>query len=470
MKIIFLGKFFERGSHVNLPEQFKRKMENLLQEEANDFFQTYENSKASGLRINPLKITMEDWSSLSPFNLMRVPFVETGFYFDPETDQPGKHPYHAAGLYYIQEPSAMVVADVLRPSSEDTVLDLCAAPGGKTTQLAGFMQNKGLLVANEINPKRAKALSENVERMGIKNTVVLNETPDRLAQRFEGYFDKILVDAPCSGEGMFRKDEEAIAFWSESHVEHCANQQRSILKAAYTMLKEGGILVYSTCTFSPEENEQSIEDFLSACPDMELLPIEHNHGLTNGNPEWSKTKNRDLEKTARLWPHHLVGEGHFVAKLRKNGPSPIPRLKPVGKGPSKNELRDFIQFCEDTINTPISGPFFSFKQQLFSVPENCFDFAGLKVVRPGLHLGEFKKNRFEPNHSLALALTEKEARHTYSLSLDTDCWQRYLRGETLSSNGDRGWILLTLNGYPLGWGKESKGTIKNFYPKGLRIF
>lgn len=454
---------------MNLPEPFEKKMTHLLKDEANPFFDTYKQTKASGIRVNPLKLSLSEWEELSPFDMKRIPFVETGYYYDPEHNQPGKHPYHAAGLYYVQEPSAMFVADVLKPESTDTVLDLCAAPGGKTTQLAGYMENEGILVANEINPKRAKALSENVERMGIKNTIVLNEAPEKLALRFEGFFNKILVDAPCSGEGMFRKDEDAITFWSEAHVDHCAKQQRHILKSAYSMLKEGGILVYSTCTFSPEENEQTIEDFLNNFPDMELLPIEKKPGIVDGNPTWTKTGNVELTKTKRLWPHHLFGEGHFVAKLIKHGSNPSSKQNSVGKGPSKNELQDFYNFANNALMHVPVGPYFSFKQQLFSLPENCFDFSGLKVVRAGLHLGEFKKNRFEPNHSLALSLKRSEVKHTHSISLETDDWKRFLKGETLQSTGDSGWVLILLNGYPLGWGKETEGIIKNYYPKGLRL-
>jgi NOL1/NOP2/sun family putative RNA methylase len=455
---------------VNLPQDFIKKMKHLLKDEAESFFNTYSKEKLSGLRLNTLKITVEEWEKITPFKLERVPFVETGFYYNPDFDQPGKHPYHAAGLYYIQEPSAMFVAEQLRPKKKEKVLDLCAAPGGKTTHLAALMENEGLLIANEIHPKRAKALSENIERMGIKNAVVLNESPEKLAERLPGYFDKILVDAPCSGEGMFRKDEEAIEFWSEDHVERCARQQLRILDSAYQMLKEGGVLVYSTCTFSPEENEQTVEAFLTEHPDMELLPIEKRNGVVSGNPEWSMAKNQELAKTARLWPHLLQGEGHFVARFMKNGSSPKAKIKHCGKGPTKNELGLFIKFCNDTLKIHIPGPFFMFKNQLYALPDNCFDFSGIKVVRPGLHLGEFKKNRFEPNHSLALALTEDQVKFTYPITLDDDRWKHYLKGETLPGNGDRGWVVITIDSFPLGWGKEAKGTIKNFYPKGLRWF
>jgi NOL1/NOP2/sun family putative RNA methylase len=454
---------------VKLPERFMTKMSDLLKDEADAFFHTYTKEKASGLRINPIKISSEEWERLSPFSLQKIPFVQNGYYYDPEIDQPGKHPYHAAGLYYIQEPSAMFVAEQLDPKGTEKVLDLCAAPGGKTTQLAGLMNNEGLLLANEIHLKRAKALSENIERLGITNTVVTNETPEKLAERFPGYFDKILVDAPCSGEGMFRKDEEAIEFWSEQHVEACAIQQRKILDSAYKMLKEGGILVYSTCTFSPEENEQTIEHFIEKFPDMELVDIQKPSGVDDGNPSWTKSKNNELTKAARLWPHHLKGEGHFVAKLRKNGNGNPAHVKPAVSNVTKNQVTDYFKFVKESLSRTPYENLYLYHQQLYSLPEDCFDLKGLKVVRAGLHLGELKKNRFEPNHALALALKIDEAVHTFSLTSENNSWLRYVKGETFSSGGDRGWMLVTIDGYPLGWGKEAKGTLKNFYPKGLRI-
>lgn len=457
----------------NLPPEFIHKFERYLEDEAEEFFAAYQFPRKSGLRINPIKISREEWESLSPFSLKKIPFVTNGYYYEENQDQPGKHPYHAAGLYYIQEPSAMFVAEQLAPSRGEKVLDLCAAPGGKTTQLAGLMKQDGLLIANEIHPKRAKVLSENIERLGITNTIVTNENPERLAEKFQGYFDKILVDAPCSGEGMFRKDEEAILHWSEEKVLVSAKLQRSILDAAYQMLKPGGILVYSTCTFSPEENEQTIEAFMSKYPDVHLLPIAKLPGVQPGRPDWSRTQNPELEKTARLWPHKLAGEGHFVAKLKKTGDSaqgssrvnPLQQPSNVGKG----QLKDFHQFVSDVICDRSFDNFYLFNQQVYALPADCPPLQGIRVLRAGLHLGELKKNRFEPNHALALALMKEEVVHTYPLSSTGTEWLAYLKGETWATGGDRSWMLITIDGFPLGWGKEVKGTLKNFYPKGLRI-
>jgi NOL1/NOP2/sun family putative RNA methylase len=454
---------------MELPLEFVTKFKRLLADEAESFFDTYNQNKKSGLRINPLKITKSEFENLSPFKLETIPYVHTGFYYHPEMDQPGKHPYHAAGLYYIQEPSAMFIAEQLAPAKGDRVLDLCAAPGGKTTQLAGMMDQQGLLVANEINTKRAKALSENIERLGITNALVTNETPERLAERFHGYFDKILVDAPCSGEGMFRKDEEAIRFWSQNHVDSCARQQQNILDSAYKMLKKDGILVYSTCTFSPEENEQSIERFLSKYADMELQSITKPEGVQDGRPEWSTTKSEDLLKAARLWPHKLQGEGHFTAKLIKTSSTDVSTVTPAGSNLGKGQLKDFQQFCHETFINHSFENFFLFNQQLYSLPVSCPSFQGLRVLRAGLHLGELKKNRFEPNHALALSLKKEQAKQRFNLSSKDDQWIHYLKGETITTGADRGWTLVTIDGFSLGWGKEAKGILKNFYPKGLRI-
>jgi len=453
---------------LRLPEAFVAKMKKLLHEEADEFFAVYENEKTNGLRVNPLKTSPDSWAKMAPFSLTPVPFCPTGFYYD-RSEQPGKHPYHAAGLYYIQEPSAMAVAEALRPAPRETVLDLCAAPGGKTTQLGAMMENKGLLVANEIHPKRVKALAENVERLGLTNTVVVNETPEALAERFPGFFDKILVDAPCSGEGMFRKEEEAASFWSQAYVEECAARQRRILQSAYAMLKEGGILVYSTCTFSPEENEQTIEWLLQTYDDLRMVPIEKTGGIEPGRPEWTKTNRAELEHAARLWPHRVKGEGHFIAKLQKQRPTAPWNGRRAKTNAPKAAIRLYRQFEQATLRTERHGTVVSFGSHLVMLPEQCPDWSGLKVVRAGLHLGEVKKERFEPNHALALALRTDEVNHVLDLPSTGHEIIRYWHGETLPTGGDRGWLLVTVDGYPFAWGKEVKGTVKNFYPKGLRL-
>jgi NOL1/NOP2/sun family putative RNA methylase len=453
---------------MKLPEDFITKMKDLLKDEAEEFFSTYEEPKVNGLRANPIKIEPNQLQEIVPFTLEKIPFCPTGFYYD-ETDQPGKHPYHLAGLYYIQEPSAMFPVEVLAPKPGEKVLDLCAAPGGKSTQIAGMMNNKGLLISNEIHPKRVKALSENIERLGITNTIVTNESPEKLSLRFTGFFDKVLVDAPCSGEGMFRKDPEAIEFWSLQHVERCSFQQNQILQSAYQMLKPNGILVYSTCTFSPEENEQVIESILKQYPDLDVLEIHKFEGMENGRTEWSKYHNRKLLSTVRMWPHRMRGEGHFVAKLVKKADEHNWQGKKVKSNISKQQMKEYVSFEKKYLHKSVNGIFYAFHDQIYLLPEHSPSLEGIKVVRAGLHLGELKKNRFEPNHAFAKSLTAQDVIHTLELSSKDETWKKYVKGETLQTSGDRGWMLVTIDGFALGWGKEVKGTLKNFYPKGLRL-
>ena len=450
-----------------LPEPFEKKMAQLLGNEAEEFFAIYREERTAGLRINPLKISEGEWERINPFPLQQIPYVKYGYYYPYEQVEPGKHPYHYAGLYYIQEPSAMFVAAQLDAKPGEKILDLCAAPGGKSTQIGAAMNGHGILVSNDIHPKRARALSENMERFGITNAIVVNESPARLAANLPGYFDKILVDAPCSGEGMFRKDPEAIQYWSEEHVLQCSNKQLEILQAAYTL---GGILVYSTCTFSPEENEQIIEQFLRMYPDVILVDIPKKGGIEPGRVEWTKTQLTEITKTARLWPHRIKGEGHFVAKLQKTAPTKETRYKPIISDKKTKKFKEFDQFVERYLQNITFSNLQQFGNQLYSVPADCPAFSGLKVLRWGLHLGELKKNRFEPNHALALALRKNEVKQTLELSSRESQWLDYVKGMTLPGTGDlSGWVLVTIDGFSLGWGKEAGGMIKNFYPKGLRI-
>ncbi|WAA11064.1 RsmF rRNA methyltransferase first C-terminal domain-containing protein [Fervidibacillus albus] len=452
-----------------LPEEFVRKMNDLLKDEATEFFATYNETRLGGLRINPLKVEPKRWEKQSPFPLNKIPFVEHGYYYALDEYEPGKHPYHFAGVYYIQEPSAMFVAPLLDVKPGERVLDLCAAPGGKTTQIGGMMEQRGILVANEIHPKRAKILSENVERFGITNAIVTNETPDKLAKHFPYYFDKILVDAPCSGEGMFRKDPEAIDYWSEQHVIACQRNQLKIIDAAIHMLKEGGTLVYSTCTFSPEENEQVIEHILANYPDMELITIDKGEGIESGRPEWSVSKGEQLKKTARLWPHKIKGEGHFAAKLKKTKPTPNLVIKELKLPRKTAPFQLYFEFERDVLKGPVFPNIVSFGNVLHHVPDHCPDLTGLKVLRAGVHLGELKKNRFEPNHALALTLKKEEVKNVFELTSEKTDWLRYVKGETFTTtNQKNGWTLITVDGFPLGWGKIAQSVLKNAYPKGLR--
>ncbi len=472
---------------MNLPAEFLERMQRLLRTEYQEFMDSFNLPRYYGLRINTLKIPVEDFLKISPFTLEPVPWTKDGFYYK-EGERPAKHPYYHAGLYYIQEPSAMAPGAFIKAQPGERVLDLCAAPGGKSTQVAAGLQGQGVLVANDIHPERVKALVKNLELFGVRNAVVTNETPDRLAQRFAGYFDKILIDAPCSGEGMFRKDEEAARSWGIHSVTTCVGRQREILKEADKMLRPGGVILYSTCTFAPEEDEGMIEEFLTDHEDYELVDIPKDYGLAPGRPEWAGGR-QQLTRTARLWPHKLAGEGHFLAMLQKKG-EPGEELQQEalvngerevsrgGKGKTKAakgkntlnqpDLQDFYDFVEDSLNITIEGEFVFYGEHLYLKPQPLPDFHGLKVTRPGWYLGMLKKNRFEPSQALALGLKKNEAKRVVDLARHSREVIRYLKGETLDGSGEKGWTMICVDGYPLGWAKQVEGSLKNYYPKGWR--
>lgn len=465
-----------------LPEDFLNRMELMLQGEYPSFLASYEKERVQALRVNTGKAEREDFLGKAPFSLDPVPWCADGFYYE-KGDQPGKHPYHEAGVYYIQEPSAMAPAEYLMrgfEASEHTrILDLCAAPGGKSTQIAAAMGGKGFLLCNEIHPARARILSGNIERMGISNAMVSNETPGRLADFFPGYFHAILVDAPCSGEGMFRKNEEACAEWSLSNVSLCAARQDEILDCAAWMLAGGGRLVYSTCTFAPEENEGSVSRFLKRHPEFSIERAAQKDGMKSGRPEWTCDPAEGLSGTVRMWPHCVRGEGHYLAVLKKSGGElgETSARSRNGEEPGLTEKErkqpgtgyaEWIGFARDALRNPPSGKLFRFGDQLYLAPQGMPAVKGLKVLRPGLHLGTVKKNRFEPAHALAMAIGPKDAVHSLNLAADGQEIRRYLNGETFAAGGEQGWYLITVDGYSIGWGKLAGGMMKNHYPKGLR--
>jgi len=460
-----------------LPQAFTSRMEKLLGSEYDAFIRSYEEEPKGGLRVNTLKINKEKLSELKDFDLEPVPWAEEGFYYD-STKRPGKHPFHEAGLYYLQEPSAMSVAAIANVKKGEKVLDLCGAPGGKSTALAASLAGEGLLIANEIHPARCKILSQNIERMGVRNAIVTNETPDGLSGRLFGFFDCVVVDAPCSGEGMFRKDEEAIRQWSEENVEMCAVRQREILSEAVKMVRPGGRLVYSTCTFSPAENEENIKWLLETYPDFTVVSPDTAEHLSPGRPEWcsgemSSEMKDAIGKTVRLWPHLLKGEGHFAALLYKKGerggefPEGIKKNRSSGKTPDKKSRAIYEEFVKDTLVKAPEGELICFGENLYLLPET-FSTDGHKVLRPGLHLGTFIKDRFEPSHSLALALKPEEVKRSVVIPGNGPEAAAYIRGESLRAESEKGWCLVTLDGFSVGWGKASNGQIKNHYPKGLR--
>ena len=427
-----------------LPEAFLERMKAQLGAEYGDFLSSLERPRAVALRYNPLK----GERPALPFVGQPVPWEPEGFYYDPEA-RPGLHVYHEAGVYYLQEASAMAPVSLLDPQPGERVCDLCAAPGGKTTQIAGRMLGRGFLLCNEINPKRAKILSRNIERMAVPNALVTNEHPETLAQRFPGFFDRVLVDAPCSGEGMFRKEEAAVTDWSEETVAMCARRQGEILSSAAKLVRPGGYLVYSTCTFSPAEDEGAVSAFLEAHPEFTPEPVEA--------PWFTPGENGSY----RMWPHKLLGEGHFAAVLRKTGGEAenIP-LETGEKLP-----KQWTSFAKELGISLAAGKAMCFGQSLFWAPEEMPDIRKLKVLRPGLELGTVKKDRFEPAHALALWL--KECANVQDYGPDSEEIKAYLHGEVVPSNV-KGWCLVRAGGYSIGWGKGDGKILKNHYPKGLR--
>ena len=477
---------------MNLPIEFEKKMKAFLGNEWDDFLYSYDNNRFQALRFNTLKVQSPEERMLILKVLgissdKRVSWANEAYYFD-ENVRPGKHPYHEMGLYYIQEPSAMSAAALLAPKPGMRVLDLCAAPGGKSTQLATYLGDSGLLVSNEINTQRSRILSQNIERMGIKNAIVTNEDSFVLASHFPGFFNAIQVDAPCSGEGMFRKLPEAIEQWSIENVAICAARQKEILDNAAVMLKPGGVIVYSTCTFSKEENEDVIEYFLERHPDF------------------------TLEEMERFWPHKVDGEGHFVAKLvrrgsvnelgadydvcedscnkvedtglkadrktkkNKNSKNRKNETKPAL---TKENMKLLTEFLDETISEDMAAwiknsRLVMFGEQLYRLPDMEVDIKGLKVQRAGLHIGEFKKQRFEPSHSLALALKLSEAKNVVKLTWDDPQTTGFFNGQSVMLSDEqtaeckKGWALVCVDGYTAGWGKVNGTQVKNHYPKGLR--
>lgn len=448
-----------------LPTAFLSRMERLLGEEYPAFVRAMEGPRAFGLRVNPLKEDRTPPPFADRFGLHPVSWAAEGYYYDPET-RPGRHPYYEAGAYYIQEPSAMAVGALADPKPGERVLDLCAAPGGKTTHLAGRMQGEGILIANEIHPGRAKILAQSVERAGIRNCMVTNETPQRLAARFPGYFDCIVVDAPCSGEGMFRKEEIAVTEWTSEAPVKCAARQDEILDCAVDMLRPGGRLIYSTCTFAPEEDEGSVQRLLDRHPEMSLQAVPGDAHFAPGRPDWIANGNPSLKDTFRLFPHRLEGEGHFAAVLCKtDGDVAAPDL--ASCLPEKKIPGEYRTFETENLRVKFKN-FTLCGDQLWALPEGLPDGSGLRVLRQGLQLGTVRKGRFEPAHALALALRAQDAQRTIDLPAEEDQVARYLRGEAIPWDGPNGWTLVLTDGYSLGWGKTSGGMLKNHYPKGLR--
>lgn len=457
---------------MSLPGAFVDKMKSLLGEEFDDYIQCYDEKRWYGLRVNTKKISVDEFQRICPFEIEPIPWIENGFYYDGDKVQAAKHPYYFAGLYYLQEPSAMTPANRLPIEPGDKVLDVCAAPGGKATELGAKLNGEGVLMANDISNSRAKGLLKNLEVFGIGNVLVLSEEPGKLVSYFPEYFDKILIDAPCSGEGMFRKDKKMVKAWEEHGPEFFAKIQRSIVTQAAQMLKPGGMILYSTCTFDPEENEGTIEYLKEQYPEFEIKPIAPYEGFSCGKPEVTKSKAESFLNTVRIWPHKMHGEGHYLALLQKGEVTQtVEQYKP--KKSNKKVPEEILDFFKDISWEMDWSRLEIYSEKVYYMPEGVPDVKGIRFLRTGLYLGDLKKNRFEPSQSLAMCLKKEEYSRSVSIQADDERIIRYLKGETIEVDDlvtpkNKGWFLVLVDGYPLGWGKLANGTLKNKYLPGWR--
>ncbi|MDO5382871.1 MAG: RsmF rRNA methyltransferase first C-terminal domain-containing protein [Eubacteriales bacterium] len=458
---------------MNLPESYLVAMKDMLKDDFDAYLESFNNKRLYGLRVNNLKISTEDFLKICPFKLTPIPWIDNGFYYEEE-DKPAKHPYYFAGLYYIQEPSAMTPANVLPIEEGDVVFDMCAAPGGKSTELAAKLNNTGLLITNDISNSRTKALLKNVEVFGVSNICVLNEDPARVSSKFSEFFDKILIDAPCSGEGMFRKDNKLIKAWEMNGPKIYSAIQKNIIIHGADMLKPGGMMLYSTCTFSHLEDEETIIHLLKERPDMHLVDIKPYEGFSPGYVYNETDKSYNLDKCVRIFPHKMMGEGHFVALLKKDNPNEYDNSVKYIKNPLNmkipEELREFLTH----ISMNIDEKYINIRDnRVYAVSKNMIDEKGLRIIRNGLLLGELKKNRFEPSQALAMALKMEEYDNCINLSLSDMRVEKYLKGETIdiddyNDTSEAGWTLVCVDGFPLGWGKSNGSSLKNKYLSGWR--
>ncbi|MCL2121855.1 MAG: RsmB/NOP family class I SAM-dependent RNA methyltransferase [Clostridiales bacterium] len=444
---------------MDLPENLAARLESQLgKEEFDAFLSCLEQEPWHGLRCNTGKITISELVKLLPFPMHPVPWSPAGFRF-PAEERPGKLPFYQAGLYYLQEPSAMAPAEMLDAQPGERVLDLCAAPGGKTTQLATALSGEGLLVANDPNPKRIKSLIWNLEHWGTTNAVVLNEEPRRLAATFSGYFDKILIDAPCSGEGMLRKEPGAIQSWRRYNGQACRTIQDEILDQAALMLRDGGRMVYSTCTFNPLENEDAVAAFLTRQPDFSLVSLPYYNGWKPGVT---------LKECRQLWPHLVEGEGQFLASFEKGRHSTDSRPNDLSSQTPGGELEPFLEFIRTHLVSPPKANYGIYHGHVYQRPAGLPDLAGLKVSRPGWYQGVIRNGRFVPAQPLAMGLMANQFARRLDLDPLGELPARYLRGETLMLEGEPGWTLVTMGGFPLGFGRQTGSYLKNDYASGWR--
>ena len=457
---------------MDFPVSFTEKMKAILGDEYEDFLKGYDRTRHYGLRVNRTKLTAEQFERMCMHDLTPVPWIDNAFEYE-DSISPAKHPYYFAGMYYLQEPSAMTPANLLPIEPGDKVLDLCAAPGGKATELGAKLNHTGLLVANDISNSRAKALLKNIELFGIPNVLVTSEPPEKLAGKFPAFFDKILIDAPCSGEGMFRKNPGMMKDWETYGPKHYGDLQRSIVPHALRMLKPGGMLLYSTCTFSPEENEGSVKFMLDLDPDLEVVEIPNRYeGFAPGRPERIEDGTDELKNCVRIWPHKMNGEGHFIALLRKKekGDAVEKKVKPKKEKALPALLEEFMKDC----TYPINGSDIEIQEdRVYLMPEGIKGIKGLRFLRSGLLLGTLTKDRFEPSQAFAMVLKKDQYKAVIDLSSIDHRVIRYLKGETIEVDDlplrrQKGWQLVCVDGFPLGWGKLVNGSLRNKYLPGWR--
>lgn len=466
-----------------LPEQFLESMKTMLGTEYQDYLNSMKEDTRTAFRVNTNKIAQEQFVDICPFQTEPVPWNEKGFYYNADEDMPSKHPYYYAGLYYIQEPSAMIPASLLPVEEGDRVLDLCAAPGGKATELAAKLHGTGLLVANDISVSRAMALAKNLQIAGTGNAVVTAETPQNLAAVLSGFFQRVLIDAPCSGEGMFRRDPGMVKSWLAHGPEYYASIQTEILESAYELLAPGGDMVYSTCTFSPLEDEGMIQSFLKKHPDMTICEVPRYPGYSEGRPDWVPDGDPALKKCVRIFPHRAEGEGHFAVLLHKQGKAGRAYAESEmwdkkgtdlrsnkQKQKTQEGIEEFFQMILP--EAEIEFKKLSRKKDIY-VAETLAagQMKGLRIVAGGLIIGSDKNGRFEPSPQLALALRGEDYLQRIDLPAEDERVIRYLKGETvLMDKPYKGYVLFCVDGYPLGWCKgNGSGTMKNKYYPGWRM-
>lgn len=457
---------------------FLERMKSLLGEEYPLFLKSFEAPRTFGLRVNTDKITCEEFERIVPFPVTPIPWIKNGYFYEEES-RPSRCPLYQAGLYYLQEPSAMTPASRIPVTPGEYVLDMCAAPGGKATALGAALKGEGLLIANDISTSRARALLRNIELFGIPNVFVANEPPEKLARTFPEFFHKIILDAPCSGEGMFRKEEALALDWTPEKSDELSKIQRELLLNGFDMLRPGGLLLYSTCTFSPKEDEGSVSFLLENRPEADLVELPWYEGFTEGIPSAGNGEER-LKRCVRLFPHKMNGEGHFMALIQKPGLSTQGGVSAPHTKPDKNAVKWIDEFLKEIGLSSLGGHPFDWnrveirKDKAYYLPPVSCDFRGLAFLRNGLYLGDIKKNRFEPSQPLALAIRKGEAASCISLSVNDERITRYLKGETLNiepqeAAKSKGWQLLCVEGYPIGFGKLVNGILKNKYPAGWRV-